>query len=255
MLESGKSFEKIPLVVNVEDLKTYLESHPESFDDYPDRLSGPHAEVSDIWVRYNNAKNRGPGFNDPHFPVWYPISAKLPDVFKIAFELMGFVNGEHLGGILITKLPPGGRVGVHTDSGWHAEFYDKFYIPVKNKPGSKFCFPDGDIDPQEGEVYQFDNSIPHSVENNTDEDRIAMIICIRTVATSLRAKLLSDEQDLHRILKTPEHCAAFDMYFASLCSMQVHPGAGTKDHAKLTFEECRDKALEMFSIRSNLVGG
>lgn len=35
----------------------------------------------------------------------------------------------------------------------------------------------------------------------------------------------------------------FDMYFASLTSMQVHPGAGTKEHRKLTLEECRDMAL------------
>jgi hypothetical protein len=49
---------------------------------------------------------------------------------------------------------------------------------------------------------------------------------------------------------------AFDMYFASLCSMQVHPGAGMKDHAKLTLEECRDMAIQMIELRRNvLIGG
>ena len=46
----------------------------------------------------------------------------------------------------------------------------------------------------------------------------------------------------------------FDMYFASLASMQVHPGAGTKEHRKLTLEECRDMALQMIAIRRNVVG-
>lgn len=45
----------------------------------------------------------------------------------------------------------------------------------------------------------------------------------------------------------------FDMYFASLTSMQVHPGAGTKEHRKLTLEECRDMALQMIDIRRNVV--
>ena len=54
---------------------------------------------------------------------------------------------------------------------------------------------------------------------------------------------------------TQEQRIAFDMYFASLCSMQVHPGAGTKDHRKLTLEECRDMALDMISIRAQAVGG
>lgn len=45
---------------------------------------------------------------------------------------------------------------------------------------------------------------------------------------------------------------AFDMYFASICSMQVHPGAGTKEHRKLSLEECRDMALDMIAIRKNV---
>ena len=47
----------------------------------------------------------------------------------------------------------------------------------------------------------------------------------------------------------------FDMYFASLTSMQVHPGAGTKEHRKLTLEECCDMALAMLRIRRELIGG
>lgn len=45
----------------------------------------------------------------------------------------------------------------------------------------------------------------------------------------------------------------FDMYFASLTSMQVHPGAGTKEHRKLTLQECRDMALQMIEIRRDVV--
>ncbi len=51
----------------------------------------------------------------------------------------------------------------------------------------------------------------------------------------------------------PEETIAFDMYFASLCSMQVHPGAGSKDHRILSFEECRDKALHMLQLRRELL--
>lgn len=45
----------------------------------------------------------------------------------------------------------------------------------------------------------------------------------------------------------------FDMYFASLCSMQVHPGAGTKEHAKLSLQECADMAMEMIAIRREVI--
>ena len=42
---------------------------------------------------------------------------------------------------------------------------------------------------------------------------------------------------------------AFDMYFASVAAMQFHPGAGTKDHAKLSLAECKDMALAMLLLR------
>lgn len=44
----------------------------------------------------------------------------------------------------------------------------------------------------------------------------------------------------------------FDMYFSSLCAMQVHPGAGSKEHKILSFEECKIKAIEMLIIRRSL---
>lgn len=52
---------------------------------------------------------------------------------------------------------------------------------------------------------------------------------------------------------SPDEAITFDMYFASLCSMQVHPGAGTKEHAKMTLKECSDMALEMIEIRRAII--
>lgn len=48
---------------------------------------------------------------------------------------------------------------------------------------------------------------------------------------------------------SPEEHVPFDMYFASLVSMQVHPGAGTKEHRVLTLDECKAMALAMIEIR------
>lgn len=44
----------------------------------------------------------------------------------------------------------------------------------------------------------------------------------------------------------------FDMYFASVCSMQYHPGAGTKEHKALSIEECKDVALSMIKARRTI---
>ena len=42
---------------------------------------------------------------------------------------------------------------------------------------------------------------------------------------------------------------AYDLYFASVCSMQSHPGAGTRGHSKLSVQECSDIAIDMLIAR------
>lgn len=51
----------------------------------------------------------------------------------------------------------------------------------------------------------------------------------------------------------PQEIAAFDMYFASIRSMQFHPGAGTREHRVLSADECARAALEMVEIRRKII--
>lgn len=174
-------FAKLDLTIDVEPLKAMLEVS-NLWNKYPFRKSGPHIEMTDIWVRYNDIQPYLKSgdlthINDEHDSVWYrsPITSLVKD---IANKIMFHVQGERLGGILITKLPPNGRIKEHIDGGWHAGYYDKYYVCVKDS-GSKFIFESGNIEPNEGEVFWFDNSKKHAVQN-ANQERMAMIICIKT---------------------------------------------------------------------------
>lgn len=179
---------RIGLRLNVEPLKQALHRHNYLFGEYPFRATAPgspHAEMEDIWIRYNDIRPCLESgdlsyFADEHDSIWYPSYYLLPEVHKPIFDIMQAVRGERLGGVLITKLPPGGMIQPHTDAGWHAEYYDKYFVPIQNAKGAVFGFDDGIIDPEEGDVYWFDNSKNHWVANNSIEDRIAMIVCIKT---------------------------------------------------------------------------
>lgn len=154
-----------------------------------------HAQMTDIWLRYGDIigmieSGDYSAIADEHDSIWLK---DLPECKKLCFEVMALVDGERLGGVLITKLPPNGEILPHTDSGWHAEYYDKYYIPIKNKKGSIFCFNDGSIDPDFGDVWAFDNSYNHWVENNSNEDRIAMVICIKQEKYNKRGLLCRGE--------------------------------------------------------------
>ena len=141
----------------------------------------PHAEMDDIWLRYGDisAMIESGDYSkiaDEHDSIWLK---DLPAAKRLCFDVMALVDGERLGGVLITRLPPGGKITPHVDGGWHAQYYNKFYVPLKNEEGSVFGFECGDIEAVPGEVWEFNNSHKHWVNNDSDCERIAMIICIK----------------------------------------------------------------------------
>lgn len=180
-------YARVATDLDVLPLQKAILRQPKLFGKYPQRGNfegSPHCAMKDIWVRYNDIEpylQRGnlDGFADEHDSVWYPSAYAIPQVRKVVFDLMRIVEGERLGGILITKLPPGGKIEKHVDGGWHASYYDKYFVPILNEEGATFSFEDGVIHPKVGEAYWFNNAVPHWVDNNTDSDRIAMIVCIR----------------------------------------------------------------------------
>jgi hypothetical protein len=177
----------LPIRFDVESLARELEACPDEWDSIRLRTShpmSPHREISDIWVRYNASEKLTEGmsveeFNGPHESVWYPVAEKLPSVKTIASQLMEHVQGERLGGILITRIPAGKEVYPHVDRGWHAEHYEKFGIQVKGDPNQAFCFEDGELSARDGEAYWFHNTVPHWVRNQSDRERITLIVTLR----------------------------------------------------------------------------
>ena len=128
-------FAKLDLTVDVEPLKQFL-SDDSLWGKYPFRKRGPHSEMTDIWVRYNNIQpylRSGDltHINDEHDSIWYDTPV-VSFVKPIAHKIMSHVQGERLGGILITKLPPNGKIASHVDNGWHAAYYEKYYVCVKD---------------------------------------------------------------------------------------------------------------------------
>lgn len=188
---------KLNIQFDVEILKNLLDDS-DLFGEYNYRAAGdsPHKEMTDIWVRYKDPSEciesgDFSSMGEEHESVWLK---DIPEIKEISSSLMKFLDGDRLGGVLVTKLPIGGKITPHIDSGWHAEYYDKYFIPIKNNSGAKFCFNDVEINPRKGEVYAFRNDVIHWVNNDSDSDRIAMIICIKQSKLSKEGLCLGDMQ-------------------------------------------------------------
>lgn len=182
----------MPFSFDVRSLVTELGWYPELWNDFDLRTNhpqSPHRELDDIFVRYNARENftgDRQAFNGPHDAVWWPASEKLRAVMPIAWDLMRRVEGERLGMVLITRIPPGATCHRHVDNGWHARHYDKYAVQLQSAEGQTFHVEDEVIDAAPGQCYWFDNSRPHWVLNPTDQERITLIVCIRTRFTGVQ---------------------------------------------------------------------
>lgn len=174
----ASGFDVAPLVAEIE-------AHPEVWNTHrmrTDAYETPHKAVSDIWVRYNDWANWTgdvQAFNGPHTSVYYPVIGVIPAVLDLIDQVIATVGGTELGGVLITKIPPGGEVKPHIDGGWHAAHYRKFAVQLLGNDRQAFCFEDSELRPEPGDLYTFDNSRLHWVKNESDTDRMTLIVTLR----------------------------------------------------------------------------
>ena len=174
--------DKINLIAqgwNVAPILWALQSNPQLWNEHTARTAArdsPHHGLDDIWARFGAPEHADTGA--PHDSVWYPAGAIL-GVQQMCHDLMHMIHGVELGGVLITRIPPGARVKPHTDPGWHARRYDKFAVQITSAPGQVFAFDGEALETRPGDVFWFDNQYTHWVDNPTPYERVTMIVCIR----------------------------------------------------------------------------
>lgn len=138
----------------------------------------PHKEVQDILVRFSDTSDSGIG--DVLQCDWTQASVLLPAAKTIALSVMGFMSGEQLGRVMITRLPPGKSIRPHADIiGKYANFYTRYHVPLISDPGVQFHCGDESVNMTPGTVWWFNGHLDHSVVNNSASDRLNLIIDCR----------------------------------------------------------------------------
>lgn len=157
---------------------TYLRDYPQ----------GPFAQIESIMLRFpvktvheteEELQNHLSTY-DQHENIDYPPYKILPEARPLIMALMARVAGERLGRCMINKIAPGGRIFPHADTQSHTDYYSRFHIVLQSQPDVPFTAGDETVHMKTGEVWYFDNSQVHEVVNNSADDRIHLIVDIRT---------------------------------------------------------------------------
>jgi len=134
-----------------------------------------HGEVDDIWLRFNPPSEN---VIDDCECIGYDLE-KFPQARPLIFELMRFVEGTRLGRVIITRLPPEGRIAPHKDEGAPATYYKRYQVVLSCPQGCTFRIEDENVQMSQGDIWWIDNSKEHEVVNLGNDDRIVMIVDIR----------------------------------------------------------------------------
>lgn len=155
-----------PSLWNANDIRT---THPLS----------PHHDVDDILLWFNDIPDDPADVVDDIRTVPYDPWMLLPQFRPLVFDIMRRVEAVQLGRCMITRLPPGGRIPEHTDQGAPASFYTRYMLALQCLPGALFESGGEVINFRMGEWWMVDNTVPHSVTNNSADDRIVLIVDLR----------------------------------------------------------------------------
>lgn len=159
---------------------TYLRDYPQ----------GPFGEVESIMLRFPEkrvfeqeaevaAYKRGEHFYDQHESIDYPAYQVLPEARPIVMNTFAAAGGERLGRVMINNIKPGGKIFPHEDTPEHVKYYSRFHIVLQSAPGVYFRCGDENVYMATGEVWWFNNALEHEVINNSNTDRIHMVLDAR----------------------------------------------------------------------------
>lgn len=174
-----RHFQKLATGVVVNPLLLQLLRHGELWDQ--EHIAShwkkrhPEIEVSEILVRYPIGDE-----TDAIQCEWKAASASIPAARDLALSIMTHVRGEQLGRVVLTRLAPGKVIYPHADTvGAYSAFYTRFHVPLKSDESVIFTCGEEKTSMFTGELYWFDHSQVHAIENRGNDDRINLIIDVR----------------------------------------------------------------------------
>jgi hypothetical protein len=171
-----RNFHRLAQGLAVGPLMASIARHPDLWDS--DKLrtgiaNGPHAEASDIILRFGK-----PDINDLYPSDDRPAMALL-GAKGMALQIMTLVGGSELGRVLVTRLEPGKHILPHADEGTYSDRFDRYHVCLQSLPGNLFRCGDEAISPETSDLWWFNSSIEHEIANNSKDDRITLIVDVR----------------------------------------------------------------------------
>ena len=160
---------------DITDIKTYIESVNDEWLENTYRqtkFKRPHGNTNSIIVT---------SFPDNWDGNKYPITVNKINIYElikpIVVELETLFGGK-VGKAMFAKLSANKNITIHKDCGYYLNSVHRCHIPIITNEQVMFTVGDETISMKYGSCVEIDNNIDHGVMNNSDQDRVHLIIDI-----------------------------------------------------------------------------
>lgn len=104
------------------------------------------------------------------------LRARYRKLEPIISSVLGLGYGVVAGKIVAAGLPPGARIGPHTDSGIYYEYHNRIHVPLATAAGVTMTVGSSTCHLEFGKIYLVQNQSPHAVVNDSSVARVHLII-------------------------------------------------------------------------------
>lgn len=177
-----RHFTKIAEGIDVVPILNALAVRPDLWNEHNLRTTysrSPHVDVDDILLLFNDLEQSAAAMVDDTHVIPYRAWDVIPGIKPLVLDLMRRVDGMALGRVMISRLAPGKCIAEHIDQGAPATFYNRYHVALQSLPGATNHSGDEAVGYRMGEMWWFDNRAPHSVVNNSADDRIVIVMDVR----------------------------------------------------------------------------
>lgn len=188
-IQAIRNFLKLASGVDVSAIAQALVRHPELWNQNNFRTTfpgTPHVTVDDILLRFSDTSKCDTTSKviGDDFPIWLPAADILfPSCAHIVYGLMAQVRAYQLDRLIISRIPPGGEILPHADNEGDYVLTDdraRYHCAIQGLPGSLYHCGNETVQMLTGEIWWFNAHEIHSVVNNSVDDRIHLLIDVRT---------------------------------------------------------------------------
>ncbi|GAB7541625.1 aspartyl/asparaginyl beta-hydroxylase domain-containing protein [Cupriavidus sp. 8B] len=178
-----KNFELIDSRISVDEIASELRQNEPAWllSTSRQRNIAVQRETESIFLR--SAKNGGATkrLEDVHESNLAAAAALFPQTLAVLRDLSHRLQGD-LGRALFARLQPGGQVYRHIDHGTYYACRDRYHLIIQSD-GSDMNCGDEDVRMREGELWWFNNKLPHAAFNRSRQVRVHLIFDVHPHTT------------------------------------------------------------------------